>query len=140
MNPANKILGCFQCPPFFLHSMILLSNAEKKHRLLFELGHGLTTYKLMLMSSQQQKLIMNWPSKSWLSEFNWMIYFLFSGMGQQKKSSKSFNLNPVILFIHGDSYEWGSGNLYDASVLASVGKVVVVTLNYRLGILGKCTI
>ncbi|CAB4059051.1 NLGN [Lepeophtheirus salmonis] len=45
-------------------------------------------------------------------------------------------LKPVLLFIHGDSYNWGSGNLYDASVLAAYGKVVVVTLNYRLGILG----
>jgi len=44
---------------------------------------------------------------------------------------------PVIIFIHGDSYEWGSGNLYDGSILAAVGQVVVVTLNYRLGILGK---
>ena len=43
----------------------------------------------------------------------------------------------MILFIHGDSYEWGSGNIYDGSVLAAVGRVVVVTLNYRLGILGK---
>ena len=43
----------------------------------------------------------------------------------------------MILFIHGDSYEWGSGNVYDGSVLAAVGRVVVVTLNYRLGILGK---
>ena len=60
----------------------------------------------------------------------------FPGAGQQKKPAKPGILNPVILFIHGDSYEWGSGNLYDASVLASVGKVVVVTLNYRLGILG----
>ena len=34
-------------------------------------------------------------------------------------------------------YDWGSGNLYDGSVLASVGKVVVVTLNFRLGVLGK---
>ena len=46
-------------------------------------------------------------------------------------------LNPVIVFIHGDSYEWVSGNLYDGAVMAAVGKTVVVTLNYRLGILGK---
>ena len=52
----------------------------------------------------------------------------------EKKRSRN---NPVILFIHGDSYEWGSGNIYDGSVLAAVGRVVVVTLNYRLGILGK---
>ncbi|XP_029408171.2 neuroligin 4-like [Bactrocera dorsalis] len=43
---------------------------------------------------------------------------------------------PVIVFIHGESFEWSSGNPYDGSVLASYGEVVVVTLNYRLGILG----
>ncbi|XP_076055027.1 uncharacterized protein LOC143033450 isoform X2 [Oratosquilla oratoria] len=43
---------------------------------------------------------------------------------------------PVIVFIHGESYEWNSGNPYDGSVLASYGKVVVVTVNFRLGILG----
>ncbi|XP_022919101.2 neuroligin-4, Y-linked isoform X1 [Onthophagus taurus] len=43
---------------------------------------------------------------------------------------------PVIVFIHGESYEWNSGNPYDGSVLASYGGVVVVTINYRLGILG----
>lgn len=62
---------------------------------------------------------------------NYSKCLLFSGAGLGKE------LYPVIVFIHGDSYEWGSGNLYDASVLASVGQVVVVTLNYRLGILGK---
>ena len=44
---------------------------------------------------------------------------------------------PVIVFIHGESYEWNSGNPYDGSVLAAYGQVVVVTLNYRLGVLGK---
>uniref|UniRef100_A0A1B0AJ85 COesterase domain-containing protein n=1 Tax=Glossina pallidipes TaxID=7398 RepID=A0A1B0AJ85_GLOPL len=43
---------------------------------------------------------------------------------------------PVIVFVHGESFEWSSGNPYDGSVLASYGEVVVVTLNYRLGILG----
>lgn len=43
---------------------------------------------------------------------------------------------PVIVFIHGESYEWNSGNPYDGSILASYGDVVVVTLNFRLGVLG----
>jgi neuroligin len=43
---------------------------------------------------------------------------------------------PVVLFIHGDSFNWGSGNLYDGSGLAAYGDVVVVTINYRLGVLG----
>ena len=47
-------------------------------------------------------------------------------------------LLPVILFIHGETYEFGTGNAYDGSVLASFGRVVVVTLNYRLGVLGMC--
>ncbi|KAG8235229.1 hypothetical protein J437_LFUL015777 [Ladona fulva] len=42
----------------------------------------------------------------------------------------------VIFFIHGESYEWNSGNPYDGSVLASLGHVIVVTLNFRLGVFG----
>ncbi|KAG8315762.1 neurexin protein binding [Homalodisca vitripennis] len=44
--------------------------------------------------------------------------------------------HPVLLYIHGESYSWNSGNPYDGSVLASYADIVVVTLNYRLGILG----
>jgi hypothetical protein len=43
---------------------------------------------------------------------------------------------PVLVFIHGESFEWNSGNPYDGTVLASYGDMIVVTLNYRLGILG----
>lgn len=42
-----------------------------------------------------------------------------------------------MVFVHGESYEWNSGNPYDGSVLASFGQILVVTINYRLGILGK---
>ncbi|XP_011295269.2 uncharacterized protein LOC101895461 [Musca domestica] len=45
-------------------------------------------------------------------------------------------LYPVIVYIHGESFEWNSGNAYDGSVLASYGEVIVVTVNYRIGILG----
>ncbi|XP_063836518.1 neuroligin-1-like [Ostrinia nubilalis] len=43
---------------------------------------------------------------------------------------------PVVIFIHGESFEWNSGNVYDGAVLASYAGVVVITINYRLGILG----
>ncbi|KAG8285123.1 Carboxylesterase [Homalodisca vitripennis] len=43
---------------------------------------------------------------------------------------------PALLYVHGESYEWNSGNPYDGSVLASYGHIIVVTINYRLGILG----
>ncbi|GAA6106681.1 neuroligin-2-like isoform X3 [Tachysurus ichikawai] len=44
---------------------------------------------------------------------------------------------PVMLFIHGGSYMEGTGNMFDASVLAAYGNVIVVTMNYRLGVLGE---
>lgn len=45
--------------------------------------------------------------------------------------------HPVVVYIHGESFEWNSGNPYDGSVLAAYSDLVVVTLNYRLGILGE---
>ena len=41
-----------------------------------------------------------------------------------------------MVFIHGESYDWGTGNSFDATTLSSVGNVVIVTLNYRVGLFG----
>jgi para-nitrobenzyl esterase len=45
---------------------------------------------------------------------------------------------PVLVWIHGGAFVVGAGSqtLYDGSVLARRGDVVVVTINYRLGVLG----
>lgn len=43
-----------------------------------------------------------------------------------------------MVFVHGESFEWGGGHVYDVSVWASQSHVIAVTLNYRLGPLGKC--
>lgn len=45
---------------------------------------------------------------------------------------------PVMFWIHGGGYEYGSGGQpnYDGSSLAHRGDVVVVTVNFRLGALG----
>ncbi|HEX7166780.1 MAG TPA: carboxylesterase/lipase family protein [Acidimicrobiales bacterium] len=45
---------------------------------------------------------------------------------------------PVMVWIHGGAFQNGSGSLplYDGTNLASNGDVVVVTMNYRLGVLG----
>jgi len=43
---------------------------------------------------------------------------------------------PVLFWIHGGSYVTGSGYEYDGRVLAEQGDVLVVTVNYRLGLLG----
>ena len=45
---------------------------------------------------------------------------------------------PVMVWIHGGSFMTGSGSsgLYRGGLLAREGDVVVVTLNYRVGLLG----
>jgi para-nitrobenzyl esterase len=43
---------------------------------------------------------------------------------------------PVMVWIHGGAFMAGSGNLYDGAELAVRGDIIVVTINYRLGILG----
>ncbi|XP_045210658.2 cholinesterase-like [Mercenaria mercenaria] len=41
-----------------------------------------------------------------------------------------------MFFIHGGGFTMGSGTMHDGGVLSSVGNVIVVTINYRLGLLG----
>ncbi len=43
---------------------------------------------------------------------------------------------PTMVWIHGGAFIFGAGSEYDASVLAQKHRVVVVTLNYRLGSFG----
>ena len=43
---------------------------------------------------------------------------------------------PVMVWIHGGAFMAGSANPYDASVLARDGDIVVVSINYRVGVLG----
>ena len=43
---------------------------------------------------------------------------------------------PVMLFIHGGGYTSGAGSDYSADRLARQGHVIVVTINYRLGVFG----
>ena len=43
---------------------------------------------------------------------------------------------PVFFYIHGGAYVGGSSNLYRLDKLARLGKMVVVSVNYRLGVLG----
>jgi para-nitrobenzyl esterase len=45
-------------------------------------------------------------------------------------------LRPVLVWVHGGAFATGSGSLYDGRHLAAAGGVVVVTVNYRLGVFG----
>jgi para-nitrobenzyl esterase len=50
-------------------------------------------------------------------------------------SSSVDQLKPLMVWIHGDGAV-GSGSLFDARRLAVEGDVIVVTINYRLGVFG----
>ncbi|XP_029113807.1 neuroligin-4, X-linked-like isoform X6 [Scleropages formosus] len=56
--------------------------------------------------------------------------------GEDEDIHDENGLKPVMVYIHGGSYMEGTGNMIDGSVLASYGNVIVVTINYRLGVLG----
>ena len=43
---------------------------------------------------------------------------------------------PVMFFVHGGAFQQGTNLLFDATRLAEVADVVVVSINYRLGPLG----
>jgi para-nitrobenzyl esterase len=44
--------------------------------------------------------------------------------------------SPVMVWIHGGAFVGGGGDLYDPTPLVEQGNVIVVTINYRLGLLG----
>lgn len=77
-----------------------------------------------------------------------MFYFIVCIVGGKNNSQlfvfadirDSGGPKPVMVYIHGGSYMEGTGNLYDGSVLASYGNVIVITVNYRLGVLGKISL
>lgn len=68
---------------------------------------------------------------------NFTLHFLGLTLFRSLSAAVQEKKLPVLVFIHGESFEWNSGNPYDGSVLASYGDMIVVTLNYRLGILGE---
>ena len=45
----------------------------------------------------------------------------------------------IMVFCHGGSNQVGSASLFDGSAIAAIGDVIVITVNYRLNILGFLT-
>ena len=67
-----------------------------------------------------------------------------SAQGPQSEDCLSLNVYaakrainaPVMVFIHGGGFVTGAGNQFDGQTLAEASNVIVVTINYRLGLLG----
>ncbi|CAL1288763.1 unnamed protein product [Larinioides sclopetarius] len=64
---------------------------------------------------------------------NLNIYVPAEALPDKRVSSKPLS---VMFFIHGGSYKTNGGRFYPGEWLASAGEVIVVTVNYRLGVLG----
>lgn len=43
----------------------------------------------------------------------------------------------VVMWLGAPSHEWGSANTLDGAVLAARAHLLVITVNYRIGLLGK---
>jgi para-nitrobenzyl esterase len=76
-----------------------------------------------------------------------MLSFLNAGGASQSEGCLYLNVwtpgldnakRPVLVWIHGGGFLIGSGStrLYEGHGLARRGDVVIVTFNYRLGVLG----
>ena len=59
-----------------------------------------------------------------------MFHFVDTG-------SRNDELKSVVVYIHGESFEWNSGNAYDGTIFASYTDTVFISVNYRLGRLGE---
>ncbi|KAL4225012.1 Carboxylesterase 4A [Mactra antiquata] len=79
----------------------------------------------------QQLDMMQWPSKFVKSED-----CLFLNIYVPNQASDQPTGHAVMFFIHGGALSFGTGNFYPGEVLSSVGNVIVVTINYRLGLFG----
>jgi carboxylesterase type B len=53
--------------------------------------------------------------------------------------TKSSSRKAIMVFCHGGSNQVGSASLFDGSAIAAIGDVIVITINYRLNILGFLT-
>ncbi|CAF2500161.1 unnamed protein product [Rotaria sp. Silwood2] len=53
--------------------------------------------------------------------------------------TKSLSSKAIMVFCHGGSNQVGSASLFDGSAIAALGHVIVITINYRLNILGFLT-
>lgn len=64
---------------------------------------------------------------------------LYLNVHRSANAVRSGQKLPVFVWIHGGALQVGQGGDYDPGKLATRGKAVVVTLNYRLGVFGFLT-
>ena len=61
---------------------------------------------------------------------------LYLNIFAPESSRLNNDLKAVMIFIHGGGFVEGYSNTFDGGVISGMGDVIVVTINYRLGVLG----
>uniref|UniRef100_A0A3B1K674 Carboxylesterase type B domain-containing protein n=1 Tax=Astyanax mexicanus TaxID=7994 RepID=A0A3B1K674_ASTMX len=67
--------------------------------------------------------------------FGRRFYCLYLNIYTPAKPAQDIKL-PVMVWIHGGGFNAGSASIFDGSILAAYQDVVVVVIQYRLGLLG----
>lgn len=74
---------------------------------------------------------------SFLCELGSFPLFALSSFHFSVSNGKNNGPLAVVVFVHGEDFAYGAGHPYDPSMFVSQMNVIVVTMNYRVGILGK---
>jgi carboxylesterase type B len=61
---------------------------------------------------------------------------LFLNVFMPINMNKSREKKAIFMWIHGGSGQIGTGNLFDGTVLAALGNIIIVTFNFRLNLFG----
>ncbi|XP_053385962.1 cholinesterase 1-like [Mercenaria mercenaria] len=72
-----------------------------------------------------------WPQRDTMSED-----CLYLNIFKPELPSKNIAPKPVMIWIHGGGFLEGYSDVYSGDVISVLADVIVVTLNYRLGVLG----
>ncbi len=64
------------------------------------------------------------------------IYVPYNSYVKAVLQNNKLSRLPIYVWIHGGGFSTGSANLFDGSMLAAISNVIVVVIQYRLGVFG----
>lgn len=123
-----------ECTVYSMHFLIIIAACKPQAYHCFEAPFLSNLYPFFILDSRWRMLVLFSLSR-WLS-VSLPLFAQRVSVCVYIADIRDSEARPVMVYIHGGSYMEGTGNMMDGSVLASYGNVVVVTINYRIGILG----
>lgn len=133
-----------QCNPnhYYVHKLVGVKYAEKPERfqqsVMKKYEPGIHSFKESVSCYQSVNIsaygLFNLNDAPRMSE-DCLTINLFIPIPKRNLRSKFKNMS-VIVHVHGGSNAVGSASLFDGSIMASHGNLIVAVINYRLSILG----